>query len=227
MLIIGLSGKKQAGKSTAAAHIKKCLEERFQVSVEIVGFADKLKEIVLDCFVPPEWNWGLAELELDENKNRKTPCGKTVRQLLQTVGTDWFREVFSDCWVNAYANTVTQLNVDVVLTPDVRFRNEMKYIQINGGIVMRFTRAPFGETDKHISETALDGVHEYTEKVIHREELCFDVERKQAKLFDVWVDNEDMSFEEKNNWLEKMIKKSFGISSELKLQYFPILPKEK
>ena len=167
MLIIGLSGKKQAGKSTAAAHIKKCLENKFNVSVEVVGFADKLKGIVLDCFVPPDWNWELADLEDDDNKNRETPCGKTVRQLLQLVGTDWFREAFSDCWVNALANTAhslkTELDVGVLLVPDVRFRNELKYIQANGGLVIRFNRAPFGETDKHISETALDGVQEHNE----------------------------------------------------------------
>jgi len=227
MLIIGISGKKQSGKSTAAATLSKLLQEKFATKTEIVCFADKLKEIVIDCFVPTEWNWTIKDLEPDENKNRMLPCNKTVRQMLQIVGTDWFREMFSDCWVNAYAKKLQELFVDIVITPDVRFRNELKYIQEHNGLVIRLTKAPFADTDKHKSETALDGVAEYTRDLLI-ESGCNLLdsyatlswgEALKAKVFDVYIVNELMSLEEKDVWLKHLVDKHFGINSNLQVEF--------
>jgi hypothetical protein len=217
MLIIGISGKKQSGKSTAAVILSKLLQEKFATATEIVCFADKLKEIVIECFVPNEWGWTIKDLESDENKNRMLPCNKTVRQMLQIVGTDWFREVFSDCWVNAYAKKLQELYVDIIITPDVRFRNELKYIQEHNGLVIRLTKAPFVDIDKHTSETALDGVAEYTRYLLMQSGCALNSYATMAwggalksRVFDVYFNNEKMPMDEKDCWLQHLVDNHFG-----------------
>lgn len=156
-MIIGVSAKKQGGKSTFIDVMR-----REFTTNKIVRFADKLKEIIIDCFIPPEWNWTIDDLDSDEKKNTALPCGKTVRYLLQIVGTDWFRHTWESCWINAYGKAVFNLTrpreghvTPVILTPDVRFPNELRYIKEHGGRVFRLTRAPFS-SDIHESEVALD-----------------------------------------------------------------------
>lgn len=129
--------------------------------VKTVRFADELKRIVTTCFeVRP------SDFETEEGKQRRVhPSGKTVREILQIIGTDVFRELDPYCWVNAYSMRVSQLKNEIIhetegreypliLTPDVRFRNEVEAIQQLGGVVIRLTRNPI--QDNHPSETALD-----------------------------------------------------------------------
>lgn len=60
------------------------------------------------------------------------------RDALQLMGTEAGRQVFhQDVWVISLLNRAR--GKDVVIT-DVRFQNEIKYIQENGGIVIRVRR---------------------------------------------------------------------------------------
>jgi hypothetical protein len=159
-MIIGFSGKKQSGKDTA---IREILGVFGKVRpIRVVRFADELKRIVTTCFdVRP------SDFETEEGKQRRVhPSYKTVRELLQIIGTDVFRELDPDCWVNAYSMQVDRLKNDIIheteglwypliLTPDVRFPNEVEAIHRLGGVVIRLTRNPI--QDFHFSETALDG----------------------------------------------------------------------
>ena len=154
-MIIGVSAKKQGGKSTFVNALKEKIPDW-----RVIRFADKLKEIVIDCFVPSEWHWTIDDLDSDEKKNTILPCGRTVRYLLQIIGTDQFRHLWESCWINAYGVAVSKVEPEsevppVILTPDVRFPNELRYIQEHGRRVIRLTRAPHAE-DEHESETALD-----------------------------------------------------------------------
>lgn len=153
MKIIGLSGKKQSGKTTVvnflSSEIRKALPA---TSCSITNFADPLKQIIIKCFVPNEWQWGEKQLDCEACKAAILPCGKTVREVLQIVGTDWFRGLYPDCWVNAYRNNLPWR--EIYLTTDARFPNEVKCIEDLGGIVIRLLRAPLN--DQHESETALD-----------------------------------------------------------------------
>lgn len=212
-MIIGISGKKQSGKSTIANKLHEIIPNS-----RIVCFADELKKIVLNSFVPIDWFWELKDLELEENKQKITPCGKTVRELLQIVGTDWFRSVYPDVWVNAYWNTVGKLPKNTtIITPDIRFENELKFIQAHDGIVIRTLRHPF--EDNHPSETALDEVQEYALdieddtsgfSIWHNcgsgEYLISDVpEYRHGKQFDVVLDNTEMSMEDLYKWCEFIV----------------------
>ncbi|KKN75680.1 hypothetical protein LCGC14_0377830 [marine sediment metagenome] len=176
MKIIGISGKKQSGKSFLAKNLCEIIGNGSQrdglargCNYDIICMADALKQIVIDCFVPPQFDADMSPLTLnsDASKNLELPCGHTIRYLLQQIGTEMFRGLWSDVWLNAWKrkvsdakcnNSVSGRPVKVIICPDVRFPNELKAIHDLGGVVIRLTRAPFADVDQHESETALDGV---------------------------------------------------------------------
>jgi hypothetical protein len=204
MIIIGVSGKIQSGKSTFVDHLRTKLP-----GSEIIRFADSLKQIILDCFIPPKMNLNAPEdLDLDEVKNMELPCGKTIRELLQIIGTDWFRHTWEDCWINAYKKKVKRMYScvsTVILTPDVRFPNEIKSIQQMGGIVVRLLRNPFGSLDQHESETALD----YLDELYHKGRVEISLGHTPGEMFDLVYDNREKTLEDTQEWINDKFMKCF------------------
>ena len=222
MNILGISAKKQGGKSTLIDYFEEAIP-----CCKVIRFADALKQIVLDCFVPQKFGWNHPDdLDLDEVKNTELPCGKTVRQLLQTVGTDWFRSAWPDCWVNAYRKTlVNAKGAALILTPDVRFPNELKMVQSLGGKVIRLLRSPL-EFDPHESETALDSTEEEALKYLSIYSPKFGETLNTAiftdfgpkdigKYFDILYDNRDQTLEDSYVWADHLIRKCFSWNTEM------------
>jgi len=81
----------------------------------------------------------------------------SVRELLQVMGTDIFRErVYSEVWAEAPFRQDWE-GIDYVLLTDVRFPNEVTAVEDHGGQVLRMERSVTGlDSDNHPSETALD-----------------------------------------------------------------------
>ncbi len=82
----------------------------------------------------------------------------TVREVLQIMGTDIFRErVYGEVWSEAPFRQQWREG-NVVLLPDCRFPNEKKIVEDNDGIVIRInrTRSKAMDLDMHASEVALD-----------------------------------------------------------------------
>lgn len=193
--IFGASAKKQGGKST----FLEMLGSTFGTDkVEVIRMADCLKETVIACFIPYDWGMVIEDLDKDEVKNVMLPCGKTIRQVLQMVGTDMFRGIWDNCWVNAWKGRVLDSDADVILVPDVRFPNELKAVQGMGGFVIRLTRAPFANEDQHSSETALDQV-EYDSLHIMDDSP---VGHRMLK-FNYVLDNSNMTLEDTRAWMLK------------------------
>jgi len=202
MKIIAFSGKKQSGKTTAGNDI----EKRSCACVQI-NFADDLKKIVGHCFGATHKNLQGS----DEDKNKILACGKTSREVLQIVGTDWFRSLDPDCWVNAYKVGVKKLkdgfddisegsfDEGLIITSDVRFPNEVKCIQELGGHVIRLLRNP--HDDQHESETALDAIEYDTGNVLAHPDKDF----PEMTLFDAVLDNREMTIEQQNEAIWKLI----------------------
>lgn len=169
MKIIGLSGKKQSGKTTASNFLEK------MTGGVVISFADGLKNIIGVCF-------GATEEQLngtDKQKNTKLQCGKTSRELMQLVGTDWFRELDGHCWIRTMQRKMSLYHPELFIIPDVRFANEVQFIQSGGeGHVIKLLRAPFSDGDHHLSETALDDAPE--------------------GFFDYVLDNRGMNADEQN-----------------------------
>lgn len=137
-MIIGLVGFIGSGKGT----VGDILEQKGFIKD---SFAKPLKDA---CSVMFGWPRELLEGDTEVSRKwREEPdnywsekFGRqfTPREALQLMGTEAGRNVFhKDIWVISLLNRAK--GKDVVVT-DVRFKNEIQYIQDNGGIVIRVKR---------------------------------------------------------------------------------------
>ena len=139
-MLIGVVGFIGSGKGT----VGDLLEQKGFVKD---SFARPLKDA---CSAMFGWPRDLLEGDTEESRNwREQPddfwsekMGKkfSPRLALQLLGTEAGRDVFhKDIWVNSLLKRAGDKNV--VIT-DVRFKNELKFIQKNNGIVVRVKRGP-------------------------------------------------------------------------------------
>ena len=79
----------------------------------------------------------------------------SCRYLLQTLGTDWGRNlVCDDVWIRAWKARASIFNK--VIVDDVRFPNEADAVKDLGGELWKIVRPSAGHDWSHISEGALD-----------------------------------------------------------------------
>ena len=137
-MIIGLVGFIGSGKGTAGELIE-------QKGFVKDSFAKPLKDACSIIF-----GWPRSMIEGDSEVSRKWREEKDIywsekfgydfspRLALQLMGTEAGRDVFhKDLWIISLINRSKGKNVVVT---DVRFKNEIDYIQKNGGIVVRIKR---------------------------------------------------------------------------------------
>jgi hypothetical protein len=132
VMIIGFCGALQHGKTTAAMHLVA------QYGWTRLRFAGPLKDMMRAL--------GLEHEEIEGNL-KDQPCtllgGKTPRYAMQTLGTEWGREmIHPDLWSKAWtrqAETVLSFDHNVVCD-DVRFPNELEAIHHFGGKVYKIVR---------------------------------------------------------------------------------------
>jgi hypothetical protein len=155
MIIIGLTGPARSGKTTVARYLNSLYD--FQE----IAFADPLKNalckmlnISRDVF-DTQFAGSAKELPLQ-------PFGKSVREMLQTLGTDWARNmIHPDFWVMAargrldhIEQTLGRLTPGIVIS-DVRFENEAAMIRERGGHLLRIHRNDCQAVREHSSETGI------------------------------------------------------------------------
>jgi len=206
--IIAFSGKKQSGKTTAVEELSHRLWEETGRCVDEVAFADRLKSLVMDYFIVPD---GGADdpprFNEEKYKQIKHSCGLTIREILQKVGTDWFRNIWPDIWVKNYKIEVTDfdggIERDIILTGDVRFPNEVKCIQDLGGHVIRLLRNP--HNDQHESETALDDIEWYSQALQDDPNAPFTKDIITDITFNAVIDNREMSIPEQSDAVWKLV----------------------
>lgn len=164
-MIIGISGKAQAGKDTIAGMLQVLLTnphitwDMYNSDIcyawdhFIVHYADLLKEVSQE----------MLDMPFDDFNNQEVKqqyidwLGMTVREFLQKLGTAVRKEIDPDFWVKALFNTYHNGNVIIA---DVRFPNEAEAIKERGGILIRIER-PGAGAGNHISETALDNYDKF------------------------------------------------------------------
>jgi hypothetical protein len=150
-MLIGLSGKKQSGKSSVTSYLCEVFD------FHEVLWAYPLKEIIgRDLF-------GLDDEILYGDSPKREEIipewGMSGREILQRVGTNLFREHFHpDFWVMVGMRRITELTGrgQHVVVSDCRFPNEIEAIHKLGGHSARIIRLSQESTDMHPSETALD-----------------------------------------------------------------------
>ncbi len=130
--VVGFAGKMGSGKTTAARHLIE------QHGFERVRFAGPLKNMM--------YALGLSEAEVD-GALKESPCdllgGKTPRFAMQTIGTEWGRQIIDDrLWIRAWRRAVEKTTPGAwIVADDVRYANEAAAIRDMGGVLIRIDRA--------------------------------------------------------------------------------------
>ena len=190
--LIGISGKAGHGKDSLASF----LEEMFlfdKIPVNTVCFAEKLKRIAADIL---DVDYHYVDDEIGKLTEIKHMGGITGRETDQVVGTDIARKINPDVWIYHYNKRIRELlsikrNYDmVILTPDVRFENEYKYIKDIGrnidieSALIRVIRPGYTINlgAEHESETALDHIDDWDYKAVAED--LIELKRRAKVIFD-------------------------------------------
>jgi len=132
MMLIALCGAKQSGKTTVSETL---VNEHGFVRMR---FADTLKDMLVTM--------GLTRAQIDggdKEKPSKLLGGKTPRWAMQSLGTEWGRDMVSqDLWVNALALRMAKFSdpKQRVVIDDCRFPNEVAMIHGLDGELWRVRR---------------------------------------------------------------------------------------
>lgn len=172
MILIGLSGMKQSGKSTVANYM------RTRKGFTELSFAYPLKEII------GKQLFGLNDSQLygsDEDKERViTDWHRSPRQILQIVGTDLFRNNFdSDFWVKLCLRRIREIRKNNakarIVVSDCRFFNEQQALKDMGAYSFNIIKDGQVSQDHHESEHGLD-----------RYPFDYQIKAKPGKLNDLY-----------------------------------------
>lgn len=158
--LIGLIGKKGSGKDTAADALE-------AIGYQNVKFAGALKAMLRTLLAYQGVDETTIGRMIDGDlKEEPTPLlnGKTPRFAMQTLGTEWGRNLIGpDFWLDT---AMKRAATGKTVITDVRFPNEVESVLNNGGTVIRIVadgKTVFDETavgTDHASETLMDELPE-------------------------------------------------------------------
>lgn len=139
--VIALTGVAGSGKSTVAGMLH-------DYGYTLVKFAAPLKAMIRAL--------GFGDEEI-EGWRKEIPidflCGKTPRQAMQTLGTEWGRKcIGEDFWVNAWMQDARRFRHVVV--DDCRFPNEAQAVRQMGGVIWSI-EGRGGIAGNHASEAGI------------------------------------------------------------------------
>jgi len=152
-MIFGLAGRAGAGKDSVADVLE--------------GFGVVPCKLATPLYEMVSAMTGLPVEHLMDRCCKEQPIagiGKSPRQLLQSIGTDWGRTfVGDDVWIKSLdARTrLIRLRGASICVTDVRFDNEARWVRDNGGAVWEVVRPHHdtgcvGEAVHHASEAGID-----------------------------------------------------------------------
>lgn len=150
-LICFYADAEQSGKSTCAKFL---IEEGY----EHVAFASPLKAMVHALLVdagvpaPSRFVWGR-----EKNEPIHQLGGVTARHLMQTLGTEWGRNIDVNFWVNLGYQRIDRLlqSGQNVVVDDARFTNEAAALRERGCQFVKVVRPGVKPTHGHSSEGGL------------------------------------------------------------------------
>lgn len=147
-MIIGLSGYARSGKDTVAELLV------LNYGFKRLAFADGIREALL--VLNPILQDGHRLNELVQMYGWEVAKSKDeVRRLLQVMGTEVGRKLINeDVWVWLLFNKIKE--GERIVIPDVRFPNEARMIEQQGGDVWRINRHNHTAVNDHVSEHAMD-----------------------------------------------------------------------
>lgn len=149
--LLGITGRMGSGKTTAS----QVLVDRGWINIKMAG---PLKDMARAI--------GLTDRHI-EGDLKEVPCdllcGRTPRHAMQTLGTEWGRDMIAPhVWTNIARTRIVDAMASglSVVVDDIRFQNEADLIRDLGGMVLRIVR-PDIAMQSHQSEADLpaDMIH--------------------------------------------------------------------
>lgn len=134
--VIALTGLSGSGKSTAADRLV------FVHNYTLVKFADPLKDMLRAFYARYDMDPVEIERRIEgdmKNKGDGFLNGNSPRQAMQTLGTEWGRNIMGpDFWLNPWRSKVSRLVAQgfPVVVDDCRFENEAAAVSDLGGYVV-------------------------------------------------------------------------------------------
>lgn len=163
--IIGFSGKIKSGKDTAATYLVDLFYNN-NINSYTISFGDALKEYVAALYnldikllysqegkntiIPGYIKYKLQSGDnfnfeiIPDNKSKllANTYQVTIRDALIYHGNK-LRKVNPDIWINYVKNRINFSNLTedaVIIIPDIRYKNEAKFVKDNNGILIRLNR---------------------------------------------------------------------------------------
>ena len=138
--------------------------------------------------------WEDMPLSMADRKKRNKKGKMTAREFLQLFGTEICRKIHNDVWAERLVKDIEAESPLLAVVDDVRFENEAELIKSAGGKVIRLTREP--HSDDHSSETELD----------------------DYEGFDAVIDNTDLTINETNQQIIKLLEEWGWLGEEVSLK---------
>jgi len=194
--VIGISGPARAGKDTTAQFMQQEIvgntnPDMQNLVVALESWAAPIKSMVamlLDFFhIGSIMNPAELAPYLDGDKKEEhiEAIGASPRKLMQTLGTDWGRNIISESiWIDSMAARAAMYNdvVDagysgaVLIIPDCRFDNEAEFVRSIGGTMLRVeTSRELEEVEEHASEGGISDNLIHT--VLHNDGTLEDLQK--------------------------------------------------
>ena len=156
-LLIGLTGRAGAGKSTVARY----LEDQYACAE--IALADPILDMIGALFAEAhiDGTWAVERIL----KELPTPLGFSYRQLAQTLGTEWGRSLAPDFWLRVASLRLAapHLQAENIVVSDIRFPNEAEWLTARGGVLVSVVRDITPPVRPHASEAHSDHLPVTTE----------------------------------------------------------------
>ncbi len=152
MTLVGITGRAGSGKSLIAITLVTLAD------YDVISFATPLKDMASRLLID---NYRYSQAEVDvfmaQKEIRLPGLGISMRHLLQTLGTEWGRNLISPfIWTNIAAVKISeQLDWSSVVVDDLRFESEATLIRNFGGLVIHLTRPGTYLAGSHVSEAGI------------------------------------------------------------------------
>lgn len=171
--VIGIAGLARTGKDTLANFLLA------QYGGYKYAFAEPIRRMLAAGF-----NINLDHPYWAKHKENVIPVlDKSPRQLMQTLGTEWGRQlVHPDVWIVMATQTLRNRGPGMIVS-DLRFENEAAWVRKNNGLVLHLMRGNVPAVSEHSSENGL--IVQPQDKMIDNNAGLEELQDKVTKLFEV------------------------------------------
>ena len=171
--------------------VAKLFENELKDYIQLYALANSLKQLAVDILgLKPEQVFGtdkqknsLTNIRWEDMPGKEAQSHKpgkmTSREVLQYVGTDFFRKFYPNVWLDSCLRKIDQESPEIALISDVRFKNEIKGIQKKEGFILGLKRDPYKKGDKHASEVEIEKCFDLCNAVIDNTNLTIPEQNKQ------------------------------------------------